>query len=202
MLNALWQGEAKLWKVFWGGLLLPFITMFLLGFLSGVLNLHLSFSFTKSLGYIVLVTAYYFLWSIVTWKCARNTSGVFWTYLARFMVIIIFLIILGVLVRSVNPPPLTAYSPACIKTLEDFAIKNGFETQKYIENNKPYLQKCTDTVYKNSCTRMMRDFAVKTGLDPEQYTSRHWFYLVQCTQYLKNKDNGVADSNLAPPPPQ
>ncbi len=103
-----WKGEAKLWHVFWGGLLLQQILTVIAGFIFGLCvgfyasgagwdkaqsrliidnALHSATSF-------VLISTFYVLMSICVWRCSWNASHKAWGYLARVAIIIITLLMM------------------------------------------------------------------------------------------------------------
>lgn len=85
-----WNGEEKLWKVFWvygflGGLLLtvPFLALILFGMFS--LNI-----------YLILLAAILYLgfeiwWLYALWQCSENVGWKGWSYVTQSLVILTIL---------------------------------------------------------------------------------------------------------------
>lgn len=105
-----WKGEAKLWHVFWGGLLLQQIACIGFGIVLGLcIGLYASGAglskdashdmiadFIGSPGYFALISLYYIWLSICVWRCSWNAGAKVWGYLARIAII---LLTLGMLIN-------------------------------------------------------------------------------------------------------
>ena len=98
-LKRAWKGEAKLWQIFWAGLLLPQVVGFLIGVITGF---YIAGSGTDkstaqsvvrgaltSLPWVIGMCVYYVLVSIMVWRCSFNVkSGRGWGYAARVVIIL------------------------------------------------------------------------------------------------------------------
>jgi len=182
VLKQAWRGEVKLWKVFWGGVVLPIVILFILILL--LILFHMSYGFTQTQGSFILQAIYYIAWCVCVWKCSSNTGNRFWKYTAIVSAVVLTL---GVIAATIHKHP-AAYNPACVKPMEDFARNNGLNVQDYIASNSPYLLKCTKALHESICKKTMQDFAKNNGLNPDDYVAHNSLYLRQCVQSLEDKE--------------
>jgi hypothetical protein len=97
--NRAWQGKEKLWKVFWGGFLLPYLLMVCIAIVGigiargkGVAFDRDAFSapFKHTLSSVIFFG--YYLWvGICVWRCRKNAKGELGGILAVILMGIILL---------------------------------------------------------------------------------------------------------------
>ena len=96
--------ELLLWKSFWFGLfgaaLFGFVIAFLLDFSRGAAALNMSANVSEIVGWTIFVP-FYLLLMISLWKCAYNTSRIFWGHLARAYAVLTSLFFIAILVTVI-----------------------------------------------------------------------------------------------------
>ena len=96
--------ELPLWKSFWFGLFgaafFGFVIAFLLDFSRGAAALNMSVNVAEIVGWAIF-TPFYLLLMISLWKCAYNTSYIFWGHLARAYAVLTSLFFIAILVTVI-----------------------------------------------------------------------------------------------------
>lgn len=105
-LKSAWRGEAKLWKIFWLGILLPQIVAMIVGFVVGFMAASSGVApgnraplngVINSVGWFLTLAVYYWLLFVAVYRCRRNASGEAWGYIAMLVIGLFALFISGTL---------------------------------------------------------------------------------------------------------
>ena len=137
IINKAWRGEEKLWKIFWLGLLF-------LAFISALGKVLVQNLPPFALFYGLFRLAYIIWWLVSLWRCAFNVSARFWGYLARALVCLFPLAIIGLVVAGVMMGQNLIGAAECRKASMEYqhAIAQGTDADAYIKQHQSEFATC------------------------------------------------------------
>lgn len=144
LIKRAWNGEEKLWKVFWlynvlGGIVISFLV-----------------SLVPIIG--ILLCIIYFVWNTVSlWRCAWNASIKLWGYILRVLIIFCVLVIpLGIILGGMQKAKELITQAECRKEFQAKAQQQGTTLLEYMQQHADEFYKCTGKSHKlaESMTRL------------------------------------------------
>lgn len=206
-----WNGQEKLWKVYW-------LYGVLLGIVAQVIFLGLEILSAIGGFYIVacvlatLLLLAYAVWSnVALWRCAWNAKATFWGYVVRILVVISAItyafmfkgLLMGMLMSEPAVTPSTApvveMSPAAapapvvsdaipaaapaVAPATPEAVQAPVAAAPAVAAPAPAAAPMDASA---ACTKKMTDYATQQHVDPAAYIAQNQPYLQQCIQFMTN----------------
>lgn len=113
-LKRAWRGEAKLWQIFWLGLLVPQIVGVVAGLIGGFIMGSISTAngtpvnptkmqeIVASLPWLGAFLGYYCLLAVCIWRCRRNASHAAWGWAALAVLAFFILSLVSVIIGKLS----------------------------------------------------------------------------------------------------
>ena len=199
-----WQGQERLWKVFWiYGVILGIILQVIGSVVAALYGVALQIP--ALIFYII-----YTIWLLVAeWRCAFNAEWKIWGYVVRILIIFgQIIIIIGVLAGGVLIGSDLIKHAECRKETKEYVAQGGTDAESFkarcIESKshsndgfaigvgQPQVNVTVippgSEKYKISCEKTMTTFSQKNGYNAQQYIAQNQAYLLKCIQHYQSKD--------------
>lgn len=185
-----WQGEAKLWKVFWlYGFLLP-IAIF------APINVLVTFAPALKPLEVTLSVIFMIWWFVAVWRCAYNVQWRPWAIIVRVGVPLSF-VILPMLLGIVMVGGDLIDAAQCRKELKEYIAHggtdpDGFKRQCHIRQQLASHGQFDRDIpadkkeYFLQCMQAMTKAAQEEGAKPADYIAQNQEYFNQCMSYYEN----------------